>query len=939
MSMPPSKPFVLKKEEVLSKKRKASGDVSRDQDFDSRSYNHAKNITVEAIKMSIEAKPSDSRMVNLLYSFRAQADALGALGVFDDDTTELGEMLNEETGGHDALMKLIDAHIAMEREKEADNALLRPNMNAYMRTDALYPEALPYLPYTVFGDDEKLRTLESRRIGVEIEVRQALERVIDDAWNSEDAFERIGEVASYQADKLKAAELALMEGVVRAVDEQFKTTPLNNTAIGQWSLVTNDPAYVRIAAVHCKELASKRSRSEPSSPGSSSSTDAVSDVYGTLPPLPSVVTGTPFEDRQKKMAELKRLFRDSENRRVLAGGEFVNDTGGACAYVCSFAKYASMWTHDNQIQATLTAVPIALGIASVSGVATVTTPIYMTGFAICETLKGIHNRYHRGQSLWPPAIQRIKRALSVEDDSAKWLLPIMGTTILPIATHWFFSAKSEYMLLKALQGQMNNAGWGSRAVPLGDIVAKAREIRGAYRKIRDTPSSFLSGQLGYLGTLVKEFADSSFASELMGGEWVRDFIDILWQDLRVGVNLAGPVLLAMSTIYKAVSFVRDGYRPDRARLYLYCNDPENEVQKSMLENQELAREVLPILYGDGGDRYRGDKYATWEPLPHTTIKAWMPKLTDPTKPTQKMTSQWKKWFAEQVDWNDKSTDEIINAAKGVHLWKEPIVEMERILRQKFMLTDPMREGMKTLRDNWTEWSKTWKAIREYAHNNQGLRSVNWLAGETTANDLSGLWFKLYSVLKYQHAYIIGGINPSRIREVPEKKFDARATAANRPSFVTMIDEIQSLADASKNQSELPHNAERRNIKLDKFDDALTDKLETLFEKYYPGFADLAKKKATDKKKKKDEREAAAAVGQTPPQPPEPTPPLNAADIQWLLEQLNVPNPGQQPDTGDGPIDNLLGLGPLQAVPMGGVGVQASVVDEVYARVSALRLWG
>jgi len=218
MSMPPSKPFVLKKEEVLSKKRKASGDVSRDQDFDSRSYNHAKNITVEAIKMSIEAKPSDSRMVNLLYSFRAQADALGALGVFDDDTTELGEMLNEETGGHDALMKLIDAHIAMEREKEADNALLRPNMNAYMRTDALYPEALPYLPYTVFGDDEKLRTLESRRIGVEIEVRQALERVIDDAWNSEDAFERIGEVASYQADKLKAAELALMEGVVRAVD-------------------------------------------------------------------------------------------------------------------------------------------------------------------------------------------------------------------------------------------------------------------------------------------------------------------------------------------------------------------------------------------------------------------------------------------------------------------------------------------------------------------------------------------------------------------------------------------------------------------------------------------------------------------------------------------------------------------------------------------------
>ena len=52
----------------------------------------------------------------------------------------------------------------------------------------------------------------------------------------------------------------------------------------------------------------------------------------------------------------------------------------------------------------------------------------------------------------------------------------------------------------------------------------------------------------------------------------------------------------------------------------------------------------------------------------------------------------------------------------------------------------------------------------------------------------------------------------------------------------------------------------------------------------------------------------------------------------------MPNPGLQPDEGDGPIDEGV-FAPLVADGPGAPGplVQASVVDEVYARVSALRL--
>lgn len=96
-----------------------------------------------------------------------------------------------------------------------------------------------------------------------------------------------------------------------------------------------------------------------------------------------------------------------------------------------------------------------------------------------------------------------------------------------------------------------------------------------------------------------------------------------------------------------------------------------------------------------------------------------------------------------------------------------------------------------------------------------------------------------------------------------------------------------------------------------------------------------------RERREEERRLAAEAGrpldQLPQIPQGPDIVLDQDAVQGLLNNLPgaAPNPAPQPDD----ADDLLGLGPLQPVPMGGVGVQASVVDEVYARVSALRLWG
>ena len=938
-------PLRLGQEEILRQSEAPNAPRKRGRNNDVEET--IRDIAEEATLISIDAAPSDSHMVNMLYSFRAQADALGAMGVFDDDTTVLGRMLKEETGGHAKLMQCIDAHISMERQNEKLNGP-KPSMSESMRNDRLFPEMRSYAE---FKNDAQLQRFEEACMQTELDMKDALKRVIEESWDREDAYERIMQVKDRYTVLMQDAETDLVRDVVRAVDDRFREAPIPVANAGRWSSETNDKEYARIALEHEKDMTVKQTRLGYDSDDSSSSmkTDAVPNAYSALPP-PTSVTGTLFtspkktvEDRKKKMNELKKVFSQREVN-VLQGEEFVDNRGGVCGYLGSFAKYAALWSANNPVQAGLTALPVALAGAGAFGLVAVSAVGSIGTLVVCETAKGIHARHMKGQPRMPPAIRRIQQVLAIEVEVAKATSGLVGIGAAGTLTHSLGSAASkEWRLLdETLKFQVNPQTWQGqgrnivRGVEAGSdkILELASEARKHIMVMdRDKTNKAAKNFFDTRHDLIKHYAQSAWSSVALSESenMVRDAVGWVWKWGKSLTNLIEPVVFIGSTVHKISNFYRDGFRPDRARLYLYCNDPENDVNKALLNDLQLARDVLPILYQNN----RGDKLATWKPEPRPLIKVWMDKLTDPKEETQKNIKEWTGWFEGKEDWDALSTDELVNGAQTISDLKVPIHTMDKTIRQKFyMNTAEMKDNLRILQDSWKVWSDTWKKMEKQATNGKGVdRPVNWAA--TTNEHMSGVnskslspnWYRLYMVFKYQYRYITGGINPSRAEGAPEHLFDARASARNRPSFVAMIGDIQTFAEKTK---ELVSEGDKTGqVNLYGFTRDDTSNLHAMFDRYYPGlaarFEDRQRTKAAAERRRRAEAEDHEVH-------------LDPDEQDQLIAGMNHGNPGPQPDLGDGPLveDADGNLPPIQPGGLAPI-AQSPVVDEVYARLRVLRL--
>ena len=80
---------------------------------------------IEQVGMAVEeTRGSDSANVNVLLAFRAHVDVLEAYGAFKNDGTKLGQLFtdlaDEDASFYDKLTGAINAHIAIERDKERD---------------------------------------------------------------------------------------------------------------------------------------------------------------------------------------------------------------------------------------------------------------------------------------------------------------------------------------------------------------------------------------------------------------------------------------------------------------------------------------------------------------------------------------------------------------------------------------------------------------------------------------------------------------------------------------------------------------------------------------------------------------------------------------------------------------------------------------------------
>ena len=991
-SVPPR--FNLPKDESSRppKRRLSSPEPPRKQPFRMDAKDVVLRAVEEATMMGIEATPSDSRMVEVLLSFRTQAAALGALGIFDKPDTVIGKMLNDRTGGYEQLLAYIDAHIATERAKEPV-----VDMDAYMKRKSL-PKPLPY----VLFDDAKLRLLEVNRIQAELDVADALERVIDAAWDAEDADLRIRNEMEAQAEKLIVADVAVMQDAVRVTNNRMTIDALTSGNMGSWSPKVADPEFKRLRELHELDLKARRAATDAYDTPSHTTPSEASGADGDLlPPLENVTDGffdwllgrndapapppaDPYTQRREALERLRRGFPE-EQYRLLESEEFVDNAGGVCDWVCGFAKYADMWRRDNPGQAAWTALPAGLyGIAAAAAAAegagliaaggAVATalgglagvPVIAGSIVVAHTARGILKRRKRNQGLTPPALQSLLDALK-KMQPGNFQNATVGD-ILPWVWRGGLSGLALDVALEAYHHHnlLGFLGAGPRFGRAGAVAAaaKAREYIHTLAAGPEADMIERSKAIGFFRHVDRRAqaeATTRTTSALNQvpslAERVRNTVDWVYSNVESGAitRYASPLLLIGDACHGAWKFNSDNIRPDRARIYLYLNDAEKASNKQMIERTELAMAVLPILYANA----RGAKTATWDQqIPKRSIEKW---ITD-QKPEEMLAdaAAWKNWYVDEIEWYGKTNVEIIDFAKRLAKMRGPIRAMDEILQSRFKLSPAMLPPMGVLKDSWTsKWLPTWSTMHAYAQedNGTGVRDVHWLAENkdemkgTYAGSLSRRWFKLYKVLEYQHAYIIGGINPSITEAAEDKFFGARATERNRPSFVTMIEEMNELGDSALNQADTKvyKLAGRSSITLAAFDRVHTAKVEELFDKYYVGWSAAAEREANARRgaaveaaarreEREEERRRAAEAGrplyQLPQLPQGPGEVLDQNDLQGLFNNLPgaAPNPAPQPDDADD-----FPAGPLQPVPQGGAGVQASVVDEVYARVSALRL--
>lgn len=878
-------------------------------------------VIAEASMSAIEAEPSDLRAVNLLRSFRAQADVLGTLGVFDSPNTVIGKVLHDETGGHEQLLKTIDAHIARERAKEPV-----VDMGAYMKSRKP-PESLPY---HIFDDNDELKDLAIRRIGAELDSIDAIERVLDASWESEDVDERIDAEMKVQATKILKAERSLRDGVVRATDALLVANPARNYT-GRWSLEVNDPEYARLAKEHKKQLYGKPQKAPA---------PAATDAKGGVLPPPEQVTGSlwdwvrglwsdyePDEEIQRneqdaaaraseaRQAELQRLRGRFTEQQVnlLETGEFVENVGGVVDYVLAFGKYSWLEHTNNKVQAGLTALPITLGIMAATGTAGITMPWAVAMLVLSNTVKGVLNRLKRKEPVSPPALRKLFKFVK---ENKEYALASAVLGMVPtggLVSGWVLEAFHEYELLGLLYRSYNQPG--ILGTNLGRTVNSPREVVEIATRVREAART-VADEIGRMGEVT---VTAPAALELEGGRaaqlatpgWtrsigadsIRDAVDAVWSgSLDWLGNLAGGLLIAGSTVCKIVSFETDCFRPDRARLYLYMNDPENDGPKHMMEEQAWALPALSILY-EGNENRRGDQRAPRTNIDNPkSVKEWLPAKR---KEALKSAKDWKDWYTtRQTGWHKKSPRMIIRNAKNVATWVKPIREMSEDFTDPFRIVPIMRTGMTALKANWEAWKVMWTTMKDMHSGRSGniSRLVDCTSTDdvtVTAENITKSWYMLYKVLEYQHAYVTGGRNPSYTTDV---YFDAWAHNLSTPRHTDMLTEIVYVFPKAKAQSELPFGG-RRQILLEKFD-SLHDsaELNRIFERYYPA----------------------------------------AQNLDWtipLRTQTELDELVKRVTNLAGAQGDQLGMGPIVAdgPGAGGAGVQASVVDEVYARVSALRL--
>lgn len=793
-------------------------DMSRD---DASTMELAKNVLVDIIDEGI-AQPSDSIYVNALVAALQQVELLNVLGVFDDDESPIGELFADDHG-YFAIKQALEENIAEERKKEP-----KVDMYAYMQSKTK-PEPLPYAMFYMTPAEEKLPRLVATMQGT---LANAAKRILGAFTeglkldSDADAAEGVADAVRKEMQRILDLETKIKERVVHLVDEylaQASDELKSFKPIEPYGPLLEDEAVKEVLNQHaewCKGRKRERDNAQagPLPPPKRLSPPPEAFFQATVRDtdwrrLFSVATGAPalapggnaaqstYLERQRRKVVLRDRF-EGGGRDFLEASEME----GAREFVVNLKKYTMNWIAGNKVHAMCTLMPLVISGSALAFPATLGGLLgggFMRSLAIsfpAYVIKLLYARYNdEGQSIVPEAVEQALAAPRGQNNRVlKFGLKRASEMVFGGLTTTAALARSSYKqhtaLLKIAADATHEPHWPrtfdlnleqSQLSKTMEVVHKVRDLVKNYGLGKDNRATLTGRVSAALGQrLSSKTAEAISAAgdpqnEFVTSSYARTAVEQLWDSGETIGRAFDATKTIFAAVMQAINFYRHEYRPDRARLFLLENDPEEPATQQKLQKHALALTVFRRLYiNDRGSKMCSASGFTQREYENNdrTLQEWLQDEEEGrldvvqnkrVEGFTERTAEWRAFFRQsKVNWNNLTTERLVEAAVQLILIVDQLQLRDSILQTRFHLTDALLDDLRILERHWydpaagfttppkitdaNDWFKALEVFNKAAFYEGAPRNIAWdaqtPAGVHRTREVSGQWHMVHEVL-------------------------------------------------------------------------------------------------------------------------------------------------------------------------------------------------